>query len=40
VDAAYGSAQSYLQPLRSLWQGAEGIIWLAVTDNVDKLEGG
>jgi len=30
VDAAYGESKSYLEPLRSLWQGAEGIIWLCV----------
>ena len=40
VDAAYGESKSYLQPLRSLWQGAEGIIWLAVTDKVSALQGG
>jgi hypothetical protein len=25
-----GSKKKYLEPLRSLWQGAEGICWLAV----------
>ena len=39
VDAAYGSSQSYLEPLRSLWQGSEGIIWLLVAD-FSKLESG
>lgn len=39
VDAAYGSSQSYLQPLRNLWQGAEGIIWLLVAEAA-KLESG
>lgn len=30
VESAYGSKKKYLEPLRSLWQGAEGICWLAV----------
>jgi len=29
VEAAYGSKKSALEPLRTLWQGAEGICWLA-----------
>jgi len=28
VDQAYGENKKYLEPLRSLWEGAEGIIWL------------
>lgn len=28
VDAAYGESQKYLQPLRSPWEGAEGIAWM------------
>lgn len=32
VDEAYGSSKSYLEPMRNTWQGAEGIIWLCVTD--------
>lgn len=39
VDAAYGSSKSLLEPLRSLWQGAEGIIWLAVAPS-EKIESG
>mmetsp|Transcript_17333 Transcript_17333/g.40397 ORF Transcript_17333/g.40397 Transcript_17333/m.40397 type:complete len:351 (-) Transcript_17333:131-1183(-) len=39
VDAAYGSSQKWLQPLRTLWQGAEGIIWLCVAPR-DKLSSG
>jgi len=39
VDAAYGTSQSYLEPLRTLWQGAEGIIWLLVADAA-KLKSG
>jgi len=33
VDAAYGEQKSYLEPLRSPWEGAEGIIWLCVADS-------
>jgi dehydrogenase/reductase SDR family protein 12 len=29
VDAAYGENKSYLEPMRSPWEGAEGIAWLA-----------
>jgi dehydrogenase/reductase SDR family protein 12 len=32
VEAAYGDKKSYLEPLRTLWQGSEGIVWLAVAD--------
>ena len=39
VEAAYGSGKSMLEPLRSLWQGAEGIIWLCVAPT-NKIEGG
>jgi dehydrogenase/reductase SDR family protein 12 len=39
VDAAYGDKKSYLEPLRSLYQGAEGIIWLCMAD-VKDIEGG
>eukprot|EP00041_Stephanoeca_diplocostata_P019412 m.418964 g.418964 ORF g.418964 m.418964 type:complete len:349 (+) comp21297_c0_seq1:361-1407(+) len=35
VDAAFGSQKKYLQPLRSMWQGAEGIAWLAVASAGD-----
>jgi hypothetical protein len=28
VDAAYGSSKKYLEPLRTIWQGTEGIAWL------------
>ena len=30
LDSAYGEQKKYLEPLRSGWQGAEGIIWLAI----------
>jgi dehydrogenase/reductase SDR family protein 12 len=39
VDAAYGDSKSYLQPLRSLYQGAEGIIWLCMADTKDIKSG-
>jgi dehydrogenase/reductase SDR family protein 12 len=39
VDAAYGDKKSYLEPLRTLYQGAEGIIWLCMADAKD-IEGG
>ena len=31
VDEAFGDAKKYLQPLRSPWEGAEGIAWLMGT---------
>jgi dehydrogenase/reductase SDR family protein 12 len=39
VDAAYGESKKYLEPLRSTWQGAEGIIWLAIAP-VDQIQSG
>ena len=33
VESAYGSSKSYLEPLRTLYQGAEGIIWLAIVED-------
>eukprot|EP01039_Chlorochromonas_danica_P009340 gene9340-10308_t len=39
VDAAYGENKSWLQPLRTAWQGAEGIIWLAIASK-DLLQSG
>jgi len=30
VDHAYGSTKKWLEPMRSLWEGAEGICWLCV----------
>lgn len=38
MDAAYGANKSYLEPLRNLWEGSEGIVWLLVTS--EKIEGG
>lgn len=39
VDAAYGESKKYLEPLRSTWQGAEGIIWLTLAP-ADQLQSG
>lgn len=39
VDAAYGSQASILEPMRTLWEGSEGICWLATSPSTD-LEGG
>jgi len=30
VEAAYGDSKKYLEPMRSPWEGAEGIAWLCV----------
>lgn len=39
VELAYGAKKSYLEPMRSTWEGAEGIAWLAAVSG-DQLEGG
>jgi hypothetical protein len=39
VIVAYGESKKYLEPLRTPWQGAEGIIYLCVAD-APELEGG
>jgi len=39
VDAAYGDTKKYLEPMRSPWEGAEGIIWLMVAP-CEKIESG
>lgn len=39
VDDAYGSWKSLLQPLRTPWQGAEGICWLCVTPKAELQNG-
>ena len=39
VDSAYGDSKSYLEPLRSVWEGSEGIVWLLLVDR-DRIEGG
>lgn len=32
VDDAYGDQKKYLEPMRSPWEGAEGITWLMAAD--------
>ena len=39
VDSAYGSQAKYLEPMRTAWEGAEGICWLMATAR-KNLEGG
>jgi dehydrogenase/reductase SDR family protein 12 len=39
VDDAYGESKKYLEPMRSTWQGAEGIAWLMATDK-SNIHGG
>ena len=39
VDAAYGENKKYLEPMRTPWQGADGIVWLCVVAK-DELENG
>jgi len=39
VDAAYGEQRKYLEPMRTPWEGAEGIAWLCVTEK-EQLESG
>jgi len=39
VEKAYGESKSYLEPLRTLWQGAEGIVWLAIAPK-DQIKSG
>merc|ERR1719454_1783892 len=39
VDEAYGSQKRFLEPLRTPWQGSEGIAWLCVAPGAE-LESG
>mmetsp|Transcript_14220 Transcript_14220/g.29888 ORF Transcript_14220/g.29888 Transcript_14220/m.29888 type:complete len:545 (-) Transcript_14220:185-1819(-) len=39
VDAAYGDQKKYLEPMRTPWEGAEGIAWLCVADT-ERLQSG
>lgn len=39
VDAAYGDSKKYLEPMRSPWEGAEGMVWLCVAPP-EKIEPG
>ena len=35
VEKAYGTSKKYLMPMRSVWQGSEGIIWLCCAPSID-----
>jgi len=39
VGAAFGDNKSYFEPLRDVWQGAEGQVWLCAA-TADRLEQG
>jgi dehydrogenase/reductase SDR family protein 12 len=39
VDDAYGENKKYLEPMRSTWEGAEGIAWMMQVDRT-RLKGG
>eukprot|EP00933_Yihiella_yeosuensis_P044245 TRINITY_DN39356_c0_g1_i1.p1 TRINITY_DN39356_c0_g1~~TRINITY_DN39356_c0_g1_i1.p1 ORF type:complete len:325 (-),score=48.73 TRINITY_DN39356_c0_g1_i1:52-1026(-) len=39
VDFAYGSTKKWLEPMRTTWEGAEGICWLCVAPR-EELESG
>eukprot|EP00301_Raphidiophrys_heterophryoidea_P025263 c8436_g1_i2.p2 GENE.c8436_g1_i2~~c8436_g1_i2.p2 ORF type:complete len:234 (+),score=46.78 c8436_g1_i2:437-1138(+) len=39
VDSAFGESKKHLEPLRSLFQGSEGIVWLAAVPSAE-IEGG
>ncbi|RYG69032.1 SDR family NAD(P)-dependent oxidoreductase, partial [archaeon] len=40
LDAAYGDQKTYLEPLRTPWQGAEGILYLTVAEAGTLQRGG
>lgn len=39
VDSAYGENKKYLEPMRTVWQGAEGIAWLMGQKGSDLVSG-
>lgn len=39
VDDAFGDNKKYLEPLRSTWQGAEGVAWLMQVDRNEVVNG-
>lgn len=39
VDAAYGAQKKYLEPMRTTWEGAEGIAWLVSTERTNLQSG-
>jgi len=40
VEKAYGSSKKYLEPMRTTWEGAEGICWLMSTPRNNLRSGG
>jgi len=40
VDFAYGSTKKWLEPMRSTWEGAEGICWLCAAPSAEIESGG
>jgi dehydrogenase/reductase SDR family member 12 len=40
VDEAFGDNKKYLEPLRTTWQGAEGMCWLMATGKSNLKSGG
>lgn len=40
VDAAFSSSAKYLEPMRTTWEGAEGICWLTATSKKNLESGG
>jgi len=36
VEQAFGDSKKYLEPMRNVWQGAEGIAWLIGTDKIEN----
>jgi len=40
VDDAFGKDKVYLEPMRTVWQGAEGIAWAATTPKANLENGG
>lgn len=39
VEEAYGQKKSWLEPMRTAWQGAEGIVWLCVAPATKLVSG-
>uniref|UniRef100_A0A6U6GKR4 Dehydrogenase/reductase SDR family member 12 n=1 Tax=Odontella aurita TaxID=265563 RepID=A0A6U6GKR4_9STRA len=39
VDDAFGQDKKYLEPMRSTWQGAEGLTWLMSTESKNLING-
>ena len=37
VDEAFGDTKKYLEPLRTTWEGAEGIAWMMAAKSSDSI---